>query len=172
MIRGGRRLAVLLAVVTLGACTAGDTEFPGVDGKDVKPLEEGVVPGELLGLKVASEDATATLATFRATYLEAFSLFSLRRGEQLEATLQVGRMAKPAAEREDIRNGVIAMIGGSRPARARYGTDIVHLTKSTRQQVAVWFDQQYLFVLSVREDFDRPRSLLRAALAIDPKDVP
>jgi hypothetical protein len=48
------------------------------------------------------------------------------------------------------------------------GDHQVYLTTGRRQSVAVWWKGRHLFILSSREEFETPRSLLRAALEIEP----
>lgn len=167
-----RRLAQLLIVVSLvattGACVRGQADVVGVDGKDVRPLAEGVVPGEILGLKVMPEEISGVLPQFRETYFDALSLFALRQGDRLEATMQVGHLNAAAAKTENLQEAIVDQIGGARARRVRYGGTTVHLAEVTKQQLAVWFHGEHVFVLSTRADFDQPRNLLRAALAIDP----
>ena len=56
----------------------------------------------------------------------------------------------------------------SAPRTERLGTDTVYLTTGTKQSIAVWFKDRYLFVLATRADYDEPRTLLRKALEIQP----
>jgi hypothetical protein len=42
----------------------------------------------------------------------------------------------------------------------------VWLTTATKQTVAAWFVDETMYVLSIREDYPRPRTLVRAALEL------
>ena len=50
------------------------------------------------------------------------------------------------------------------PRRVRMGKAQVYFTTATKQTVAVWFTGDRLYVLSIREDYPFPRSLVRATL--------
>jgi hypothetical protein len=138
-----------------------------VSGGDIKPIAASSLPGEILGLKVHQEDVKNTIARADDTYVTAVSLFSLRSGNVVNATLQVSRLSKQfriesRAERESLAD----KIGGSRSASYRLGADTVYITQGLRQRIAVWFRGSSLYVLSVRDDFDRPRGLLRAVMEL------
>ena len=47
------------------------------------------------------------------------------------------------------------------------GEQQVFILAGDRQGLSVWFKDQHMFVLSSREDFDFPRSLLRDAIALE-----
>lgn len=162
--------AVLAACLSLSAtaCVTGNSRADGVDGKSVKPVHAGLVPGEILGLTVQPEDTAGAMAEFKKSYLDQISLYSLRRGPQLEATFQVARFTAAAKRVKNLHGSVVSNIGGALPRTVRYGSDQVYLTRATKQRVAIWFKGDYLFVLSTREEFDQPRTLLRELLAVDP----
>jgi hypothetical protein len=113
------------------------------------------------------EDVTKALDDARRPYFDAASLYSLREGEQLQATLQVGRFAEGSRyEERSFRHSLLATIGGGSAKELRMGDEQVFLTSGDRQSIAIWFQGRYVFILSAREDYRFPRALLREALAV------
>lgn len=160
-----RRLAVvavaLVGLVVAGAC-GGEAQPSGREGTSIETIEPSYLPGELLGLRVGKEDMAEVLTDVDRSYLDGLGLFSMRRGDLLEATLQVSRFGKDADHDDpDFRARLIQQIGSAQARPVRLGTHTVHLTRGTKQQISVWFDDRYMFVLAVRDDFELPRSLLR-----------
>ena len=167
--RGGHLVAavfVVVAVALTGACGSDDgASAEGVSGKDIKPLDEELLPGEILGLAVTREDVRDALTDAGSSYVEAAALFGFRRGDLLQATLQASRLAENARpESPEFRTAVVNQIGGVKAQQVRVGRHDVYLTRGSRQRIAVWFTDNELFILSTREDFDQPRTLLRRVL--------
>jgi len=158
---------VAVALVASAGCS-GEDEAGAVTTDQVAVLDATFMPDELLGLAVEPE-ATEGLADVTRSYVDAIRLHSLRDGDQLVATLQVGRFA-PGVEWDDRRfqRGVLNQIGANAPDPVRLGDHIVFVTTGVKQRLAVWFTDGYFFVLGVRDEFDRPRTLLRAALEVTP----
>jgi hypothetical protein len=163
--RSALTLVAIGMVASLAACSS---DAPtGVSGDDIKPIAASSLPGEILGLKVHQEDVKNTIARADDTYVTAVSLFSLRSVNVVNATLQVSRLSEQFNVRSRAaRESLADKIGGSRSAAYRLGSDTVYITQGLRQRVAVWFRAGSLYVLSVRDDFARPRSLLRAVLEL------
>lgn len=162
--RRGVAAAVLASTIVLGACADTEAKERAAVTTDVQSLPGDLVPSSLLGLAVTPEKVEGVEAAKRA-YVEAVSLYGLREGEQLKATLQVSRFneaAKP--ETAKFRSSILSKIGGSRPRQFRMGDTVVHFTTATKQTLAVWFRGDYLFVLAARDDYERPRTLVREAL--------
>lgn len=163
-----RRLAVLAvgaAVILGGACGA---EPKRVGAAEVEVFDASVVPAQLAGLTVAKEEVGGATQV-KNPFVEAIGLYSLRDGELLQGTLQMSRFTADAdSEKPRFRASVVQQIGSTVPKRYRMGDRTVFLTSGKRQSIAVWFDGRYFFVLSTRDDFDRPRALLREALEIRP----
>jgi len=166
---------VLIVVVTalvvsvLGACGEPEVSAQGTDGKNIETLGTDLLPADLLGLKVQAEDISGTIASEQRTYVEATSLYSLRSDDLLQATLQVSRFNSDAdADSPGFRRSLLNQIGGSRPRAVRLGDETIYLTSGTKQQLAVWFRGRHLLVLATREDYPRPKSLLRRALEVQP----
>lgn len=167
------RLAFVLALLVLAtsvACGDATPEIEAVAARDdIMQLKSDLVPAEILGLKVEAEDLGTELKRARPSYVEGVRLFSLRAKKLLVATLQVSLLREESDWRSSsFRRAVVNQIGGSAPKSQRMSGMTVWLTTGTKQRISIWFKERYLFVMSVREDFDRPRTLLRTALEIDP----
>ena len=101
------------------------------------------------------------------TYLQASSLYSLRRGDVVQATLQISRFEPKAPfDQDKFRRAFLVQLSGTPPLEYRLGGQTVYQTAALRQRLAVWFKGQQVFVLSTRDEFDHPRDLIRAALAL------
>jgi hypothetical protein len=162
------RLAALVvggALVLAPACGA---EPKKVGATKVVPFDASIVPAQLAGLAVAPE-AIGGATEVKNPFVEGVGLYSLRAGELLQGTLQVSRFTADAnSEKARFRASVVQQIGSTVPKPYRMGERTVFLSTGKRQSIAVWFEGRYFFVLSTRDDFDRPRALLREALEIKP----
>lgn len=139
----------------------------GFTGGDIVPIDAELLEGDVLGLQVATEDVADRLVNVRDTYVQELSLYSLRRGELLMATLQVSRLGGPARpDDRDFRAQVVNKIGGTAPREVRLGDMTVWLTTGNGQHLQAWFRDDLFFVLSIRSDYERPRSLLRELLEV------
>ena len=166
-----KRAFALLAVLLLGACGA-DTTSVGdpVAGKSISPLSSSLLPAKILDLNVTSEDVSDQLATQNRSFVRQVSLFGLRKGDLLKATLQVSVFNDEAKlDRAAFRNRILRDIGRTVPQEVRLGDERVHVTTGNRQTIAVWFKGDDMLILSVRADYEQPRSLLRALLDIAPE---
>ena len=160
---------VALAALALAGCTRSDASVAPTPGKAVKTLDLPNLPPDLLGLKLAREDVSDDLAKVPKAFIDTLSLYSLRHNDLVMATLQVSRFNAGAdVKAQKFRQTVVNQIGSSAPRTERLGTDTVYLTTGTKQSIAVWFKDRYLFVLATRADYDEPRTLLRKALEIKP----
>jgi hypothetical protein len=161
--------AVVAAALALAGCSRSDASVRPTPGKAVKALDIPNLPPDLLGLKLAPENVSDDLAKVPAAFVDALSLYSLRHNDLVMATLQVSRFNAGAdVKAEKFRQTVVNQIGSSAPRTVRLGRDTVYLTTGTKQSIAVWFKDRYLFVLATRGDYDEPRTLLRKALEIKP----
>ncbi len=164
--------AAVLAAIVLATAACGNGEdalAEATPAKSIRQLDASFLPGELLGLPVAQEDQAAALATAERSYVDAVGLYSLRSDELLQATLQVSRFNENADYSSgSFRRSLLAQIGGSRPKAVRMGKQTVYLTSGTKQRISIWFKEKYLFVLSTRDEYPYPRTLLREALEIAP----
>ena len=161
--------AVVAAAVALAGCGRSDASVEPTPGHAVKALEIPNLPPDVLGLKIAPEDVSQHLAKVPAAFIDALSLYSLRKDDLVMATLQVSRFNDGAdAEDEKFRQTVVNQIGSTAPRIVRLGGETVYLTTGTKQSIGVWFKDRHLFVLATRADYDEPRTLLRKALEIRP----
>lgn len=157
---------VALALIAAPACGGGNASA-GTPGEGIKKMEVDV-PEQILHLEVDGEDVTENLAGVERSYVDGMALYSLREDDLVKATLQVGRFNDDAEYRtSNFRRAIVNQIGGVRPQTVRLDEETVYLTKGTKQQIAVWFRDRYLFVLAVRDDYAYPRSLIREALEIE-----
>ena len=160
-------LAAVVAAVAFAGCGGGE-EAPdrAVDAIESREL----LPATLLDLNVAPEPVKDKLKGSGDTYAERLGLYSFRKGELLQATLQVTRLGSEAKVKdEEFRLGVVRGIATGEISEMRMADKTVWLSQSLRQNVAIWFDDRQLFVLSAREEFDRPRTLLRQLVAMEMK---
>jgi len=153
-----------VCVVLSGAC--GGKTSAGRKGTDVDSVHI-TLPDALAGLNVKRESTKSQLAGISSTYLRATNLYSLRKNDLVEATLQVSQLESGSRfESTPFRLTLVNRIGGGVPVSVRLGSSTVYLTQGVRQNVAVWFRGPYYLVLTSRIDFDQPRTLLRAALGV------
>ena len=158
-----------IAALTSAACGGDDASDESTAAKDIEQLRADLVSGDILGLQTRQEDQKATLENAKRSYVDAVGLYSLRREELLQATLQITRFNENADfEDRGFRRSLLDKIGGSAPREVRMGADTVYMTSGTRQKISVWFRGRYLFILSTRDEFEQPRTLLREALEIEP----
>ena len=161
-----RLIGLVLVIAALGgACGGGE---PKAAADEISALGPDLLPAEMQGLKVTPEEVV-NLAEVKRPFVEAVGLYSLRAGEQLQATLQISRFTEQAqTDDPEFRQSVVQQVGSSVPKRFRMGENTIFLTTGRRQNIAVWFQGRHLFILATREEFDRPRTLLREALEIKP----
>lgn len=164
-----QRALVLLALVgMLGAGCASEDKALATTTDKVQVLDAPFVPDTLLGYALEPEK-TEGLDDVDRSYIEAVRLYSLREGDQLIATLQVGRFVEGVKwDTRSFQRGVLNQIGASTPNPIRLGEEIVFVTAGVKQRLAVWFRDGHLFVLGTRDEFARPRTLLREALEVKP----
>ena len=170
MLPPGRRhvlapIALLALSFVAGACDAAGAG--GERGEDVKTLTDPAPPSTMAGLEVVSEDIADQIASVDDQYLEATALYSVREGDKAVATLQISRFGEDARlEDEEFRDGFVTNLGGQRGTRIRIAGQDVQMTQGNLQRIAVWFHKDLVYVLTTREDFDRPRTLLRESVEI------
>lgn len=164
----GAALAAAL-VLTLGACGRGDAATAAAEERVIMPLDDSPVPSTLHGLDVEEEDIAETLEGAKRPYLEAATLYSLREGTTLQATLQVGQFTSDRRyQTRTFRQTLANRVADGVAADLRMGDDTVWMTSGDRQSIAIWFKDEYIFILSAREEYDSQRALLREALEITP----
>ena len=165
----GAVAGALLAATLLGACGDGPSaSAEATAAKDIKQLPVELLPSEILGLTVAREDMSEALESAQLSYVNEVGLYSLRRDELLQATIQISRFNdNAAAESADFRRTLLAQVGGSVPKQVVVGDETVYLTTGTKQTIAVFFRGRTMIVLAIRDDFDKPRTLTREALDLE-----
>jgi hypothetical protein len=165
------RVAVACAVLVAlgGACSTSSAAVERADARTVEQLEASGVPVRLNGLVVEREDVGELLDRAKRPYLDATALYSMREGDLLRATLQIGRFADDAdVGDEELRAQIVNRIGSGTARTFRIGDRSVWLTSGDRQTLAVWFEDRHVFVLATRDDYELSRSLLRATLEVRP----
>ena len=157
--------ALLLLAASLAGCGNGKVE--GTLGNKVKQLESPAPPPDMLGLTPQSEDVSKLISTVSDLYVNAVSIYSLRKDDVVQATLQISRFNSKARPNDpDFRKALVTNLGGSEGTPTTVGKDTVFITQGTRQRVAVWFRSKNVFILTTRDDYDMPRALLRESLQI------
>jgi hypothetical protein len=163
-------LLATTAFVAVGALTSacGNSPKPAaIAGGKVTLLAKPAPPDHLLGLTVHPEDMTHQMQAIPLTYVESTALYSLRRDDVVQGTLQVSRFNGESAYQNDkFRQAFLVQLSGTAPQAYKLAGQTVYQTNSLRQRLAVWFEGQNVYVLSTRDEFDHPRDLIRAALAL------
>jgi hypothetical protein len=167
-------VGVCVAVaISFGAVACGKSKpspnTVGLSGKAIKPISADLVPAAVLGLQTSQEDVSKALAGGQRSYVQTTSVYSFRKDNLLEATLQVSRFLDSAQWKSaKFQNTLVAGVGGVQATQVRVGNDIVFLTAANQQRIAVWFKGPYVFIVATREDFGQPRALVRKLLEINP----
>lgn len=160
--RGAAVVAILATALALSAC--GGASARGTNGNQIRDVS-ATVPATALGLAVTREYIRPTLVKAVNTYVAAAGLYSMRRNDVVEATLQISEFNSRADEASaKFRRALVALIGGSTPEGVRVGNRTVYLTTGSKQQIYVWFAGHRFYVLLVRSDYETPRGLLRSVM--------
>ena len=128
-------------------------------------------PPDIAGLSVTREELREpSRKTERREYLSDIVLYSLRRPDgQLEGTLQVGRFRGDApSDSTSFRRSLAAQVGTTVPIEQRVDATTTYVTKGKRLVIVAWFRERRIFILSIREDFESPKTLIRQALGVEP----
>jgi hypothetical protein len=162
-------VAAVCAVGALGLAACGSPAAGGVSGHAIEPVAASAVPKTLGELEVHAEDVKDTVAQAQNSYADQLSLYSLRKNNLVYATLEISRLTGKFDVKSDKQRALLAdKIGGAKSEPHRIGPTVVYLTSGLRQRISVWFTGRHLFVLSTREDYDKPRTLLRDAVELKP----
>jgi len=164
-----RRLTVFLvaAVLLMAGCDQGRDIREAVTGTGDVTAPRIRIPGQILGLAVQPEDVSSQVKSVDRPYVDSVGMFSLRDGDLLRATFQVARfngLARP--EERNFRNEIIGLVGSSEPQEIRVNDIIVYSTAGNQQQVYLWFEGNGYYVLSIHQDFEFPRTLLRRVVSL------
>ena len=165
----GVGLGVLASALLGGACGDAPTATAeATAARDIEQLPPDLLPSEILGLQVQREDMAEALEGAQLSYVDEVGLYSLRREELLQATVQVSRFNENAdAESAEFRRTLLSQVGGSVPKQLVVGDETLYLTTGTKQTIAVFFRDRTMVVLAIRDDYDQPRALTREALALE-----
>jgi hypothetical protein len=162
-------VAACLGLLALPGCGPSASTAQPTAPDDIEPVPPELLPAEVMGLEVKVEDITGALAKSKRAFADRAGLFSLRSRDLLMATFQVTRANDPGADNvARFRDSVVTQLGSSRPVPLLVGKDTVYVTTGTKQWVAFWFRDRWLLVLSVRDEYDQRRALLRRMLEVQP----
>ena len=128
------------------------------------------VPRQLRGLRATEETVGPPSKTSGRQYLVEIELYSLRRPDrQLEGTLQIGRFRRGApAGAIAFQRKIAGQVGTSVPVEQRVGGTTVFVSRAKRLNIVAWFRDSHVFILSMREEYQAPKGLIREALRIEP----
>ena len=164
-----RLLIGAVAIAILASGCGGGEDVVAQAGGPVEPLDIAL-PTEVVGLKVAEESVKEALESFRPSYVEGAALYSFRTQDEKElvqATLQIARFRDEPRNRSNaFRQSILTQFGSTRPRTTRMGDVVVYRTTQTKQTVAIWFDDLDWYMLAIRDEFDRPRTLMRETLEV------
>jgi hypothetical protein len=156
--------AGLFALLLISSC--GGDDGTQVRSRSKVGLLSVQLPPEVLGLKVQQEEIANALDEVRPSYVAEAALYSLRTPDDLlQASLQVSRFKdEKRYQTSEFRRTIITQLGASPPRATRMGDRVVWRTSGSNLALAVWFEGKFMYLLSIRDDFDRPRSLIRTLL--------
>jgi len=162
-------ILALGSLVAVAGCATSPASARGLSGAQIKALDPDLLPAHILDLSVDVENVTKQLHNAQNSYVDALTLFGLRRGSLLIATFQVSQLTSLArVSNPAFQQAFVASIGGTTPVEVRLGGTDVWLTTGTDEQVSIWFSGRDLLVLSVRNDYGPQRTLIRQLLAVRP----
>ncbi len=157
-----RSVAILtFLILFLPACGKETRTATAPKGEDIKQLDLSLPP-EIEGLKVQKEDISGALERVNPSYVSETALYSLRSGDELvQATLQVNRFVDDQTLPSNFRQRVVAQLGGTPAIPTRMGDRTIWRASGSNQTLALWFRGKAMYVLSIRNDMERPRTLIR-----------
>lgn len=153
----------LAAAVAGAACAGGDGEARAAGASQIEtPVV--TIPSQLLGLRVQLEDVSELVGDLEGAHVDSVALFTMREGDLLRATLQVSRFERGSPEGRGFRRQVVEQLGTRAPIELNIAGTNIFSTGGTQQSVYVWFEDGRMLILSVQQDFEFPRLLLRRTL--------
>jgi hypothetical protein len=154
-----RRVAIALIPLALVGCSS--FEAAACDGADDPSAKtEIAMPATIGGLKVREEGEATEKLNVESDPAGTYQcpgtgrVYSLRKGKELRAVLQVSRLA-PDARLDDIdfvRGLVRGITGGLLEPEEVDGVDVYTATGANQQLISSWFTDRFMFFLTVRED--------------------
>ncbi|MCA1845281.1 MAG: hypothetical protein LC792_19230 [Actinobacteria bacterium] len=163
-----RIAGVLLAAIAAAGLSACGGGAQANEGHEIRQLPASLLPTSMRGLTIGQEKLAEGVKDQKRTYLDAVGLYSFRKGDLLQATLQISKFTSAARYRKrEFRQGILEQVGTTVPRQFRMGNQTVYLTTGKRQNVVIWFEGRYLMILSTREEFGEGRGLLRDLLDVD-----
>jgi hypothetical protein len=133
------------------------------------PASRATVPSTLNGLSMKAESVDNPKHPSKREYLRDVQLYSLRKGKQLEATLEFGRFRSGAPVSSlRFQRSIAAQLGTTVPIEQRLGGATVFLSKAKSLTLVSWVRDRRLTILSIRTDYATPKTLIRSALDLEP----
>lgn len=160
-------IAVFCAVLVSLTASCSKPDTTAADSQAAKSAVLSM-PRQVLGLAVKAEDVSKQTKGIKRSYTDSVGLFSFREADLLRASLQVSRLnslARPKSE--SFRRSVIQLVGGSTPLKIRANGIDVYTTSGNKQNIFIWFRGKGMFILSVHQDYEFPRTLLRKILTLE-----
>jgi len=163
-------IATGVAAALVGAITVQNTLLAASPAPQRATASFAWVPATLQGLGVHRENITGTLGQDRRVlWVDQVGLYSLRRGKELEATLEVGRFTASAPwQSPDFDQTLAGQLGTTTPAVARLGGVRVYIGTTRGLGLVSWFRSGYMFILGIRTTYATPKELIRRALELRP----
>ena len=132
---------------------------------------QGSPPSKLGDLIVKQEDVAKVIAADpHQRYGTSTILYSLRTpANLLEGTLQITKL-KPGTpwQNRSFQLSMLSQFGSTVPVAMRVGGYRVYLSSMKGLVLTVWFRDSALVVLSIRDNYKQPKTVLRDALAVQP----
>lgn len=160
--RIGVALACAVSLISAACSQQAETGVGTVEAAGIR------IPKQILGLAVQAEDIRKEAVGVKQSYVDANGMFSMRDDELLRATLQVSRLSRFARPKsEGFRKSIASLLGGTTPTQLRVGDTMVNSTAGNKQNIFVWFRGRGMLILSIHQDYEFPRTLLRRVVALE-----
>lgn len=168
----GKHWFIAAALVVMAtACGTGASNVVGVvTGGGQVQARKISLPSQILGLQVKTEDVSKQLNVAKRPYIKNVGLFSLREGDLVRSTFQISHfndLARP--DSSEFRSSIIGLLGASRPQRILVGDVLVYITSGNEQHIFAWFEDEAFYVLTVHQEYEFPRTLLRRMILLGGK---
>ena len=159
--------AGLFSALVLSSCGGGDSSSAP---RNVEEITVDVLPASVMGMSVGREKIDKILEDVERPYIKEVGLYSFRKEEVLQATLQLSHFSDDADwETENFRRTVAQQIVGTGDDLPvfRMGSHSVFLGGNAKQSISVWFNGPVMMVLAARIEFEQPRTLLRELVSAE-----